>query len=319
VGSKTPTAGCHGKTWAGVAKWIEEGGCVVDGRQGGARWCSLSADGAGQDGLVHAAQGATHGVGPCCRALMVFSWAGTCCTGMVVVHVAAMRDAVVPVVKTLDWRGGLDTWVLVVDVAGAVADAVCDAATVVAAAAAVPVLIATVVAAAPTVCVLVATTIVSAAAVPAAATVISTALLSTAASATWALLVVDDTGRGRVISDGLAEHLELPLDRHDVGRVGSECFLGGGVSRAKVGNRIREGCRCVVVGRHHAVAVLTRRDGGKCCYLDCILPECFERGEVNRVVGIVASQDPRLYSLAKSPVQLRTRMPMSTVSLSVIG
>ena len=47
-------------------------------------------------------------------------------------------------------------------------------------------------------------------------------LLSTAASATWALLVVDDARRGLTISDGLAEHLELPLDCHDVGRVGSE-------------------------------------------------------------------------------------------------
>ena len=55
VGFKAPTAGCHGKTWAGVAEWMEEGGRVVDGRQGGAGWCSLSADGAVKDGLVHAA------------------------------------------------------------------------------------------------------------------------------------------------------------------------------------------------------------------------------------------------------------------------
>ncbi len=54
VVSKTPTAGCHGKTWAVVAEWLGEGGCVVDGRRGRARWCSLSANGAGQDGLVHA-------------------------------------------------------------------------------------------------------------------------------------------------------------------------------------------------------------------------------------------------------------------------
>ncbi len=127
---------------------------------------------------MHAAQGATHGVGPCCRALMVFPWAGACCTGMVVVHVAAMRAAVVPVVETLDWHGGLATWVLVADVASALADAVCDAATVVAAAAAGSVLVATVVAAAAAVCVLVAiTTVVSATAVAAAATIIATALL----------------------------------------------------------------------------------------------------------------------------------------------
>jgi hypothetical protein len=50
----------------------------------------------------------------------------------------------------------------------------------------------------------------------------------------------------------------------------SDC---GGVCRAKVGNCIREGCLCVVVGRHHVVAVLTCRDGGKRCNLDCFLPE----------------------------------------------
>ena len=55
VGSKTPTARCHGKTWSGVAKWMEVGRRVVDGRRGGAHWCSLSANGAGKDGLVHAA------------------------------------------------------------------------------------------------------------------------------------------------------------------------------------------------------------------------------------------------------------------------
>ena len=54
MGSKTTSAGCHGKTWAVVAKWLGEGGCVVDGRRGWARWCSLSVKGAGNDGLVHA-------------------------------------------------------------------------------------------------------------------------------------------------------------------------------------------------------------------------------------------------------------------------
>lgn len=68
-------------------------------------WCSLSADGAGKDGLVHAALGDTHGVGPCCRALVVLPWVGTCCTGVVVFHVAVMRAAVVPVDEALDWRG----------------------------------------------------------------------------------------------------------------------------------------------------------------------------------------------------------------------
>jgi hypothetical protein len=47
-------------------------------------------------------------------------------------------------------------------------------------------------------------------------------LLSAAPSATWALLVVDGTWGRLAIAEGLAKHLELPLDRVDVGRVGSE-------------------------------------------------------------------------------------------------
>ena len=191
-----------------------------------------------------------------------------------------MRATVVPVVETHDWCGRLAAWVLVVN---AVSAAVCAATTIVATAAD-RVLVAIVVAAAAAaaVCVLVGTTttvvvattaVVSAATVVAAFTFVATALMSTATSATWALLVVDDAGRRLAISDGLAEHLKLPLDCYDVGRVALECFLGGGVRRAKVENHIREGCRCVFVGRRHAVAVLTRRDGGKRRNLDCILPE----------------------------------------------
>ncbi len=142
--------------------------------------------------------------------------------GVVVVHIATMRAAVVPVFETFDRRGG---------VAGAdtVSAIVCAAATVVAtAAAAVCVLVATIVASAAAVCGLVATvvvsttTVVATASVTATTTVVAAALLSAAASATWALLVVDDTRGGLAIAEGLAEHLELPLDGVDVGRVGSE-------------------------------------------------------------------------------------------------
>ena len=190
-----------------------------------------------------------------------------------------MRATVVPVVKTHDWCGRLAAWVLVVN---AVSAAVCAATTIVATAAdRVLVAIAVAAAAAAAVCVLVGTTttvvvattaIVSAAIAPS-SIVVATTLLSTATSTTWAMLVVDDSGRRLAISDGLAEHLKLPLDCHDVGHVALVCFLGGGIRRAKVENRIREGCRCVFVGRRHAVAVLTCRDGGKRRNLDCILPE----------------------------------------------
>ncbi len=80
--------------------------------------------------------------------------------------------------------------------------------------------VATIVATAATVRdLLVATIVVT---VAATTTVVAAALLSAAASATWALLVVDDTRGGLAIAEGLAEHLELPLDHVDVGRVGSE-------------------------------------------------------------------------------------------------
>ena len=85
-----------------------------------------------------------------------------------------------------------------------------------------------IVASAATVCGLVATvvvsttTVIATATVAATTTVVAAVLLSTAASLTWALLVVDDTWGGLAIAEGLAEHLELPLDRRDVRHVGSE-------------------------------------------------------------------------------------------------
>ena len=148
---------------------------------------------------------------------------GACCAGVVVIHIAAMCAAVVPVVEALDWRGGLSAWVLGAVIAAVVTAAMCATTTVVATAAISCILVATIIAAATAIWVLVATTtVVSAAIVAAAATVVATAMLSTAASATWAFLVVDDARRGLDILDGLAEHLELPLDCHDVGLVGSE-------------------------------------------------------------------------------------------------
>jgi hypothetical protein len=223
VGSKAPTAGGHGQTWAVVAEGMGVGGSVVDGWRGWVRgWC-LSACCTGKNGLVHAAHGAAHGVGACRHVLVVLSWVGTCRTGVVVVHIATMCAAVVPVFELFDQRG----WVAGADTASAT---VCGAITAVAAApAAVCILGATmIVASAAAVCGLIATVVVSTTAivattiVAATSTVVVAALLSTAASATWALLVVDDTWGGLTIADGLAEHLELPLDCRDGGRVCSE-------------------------------------------------------------------------------------------------
>ena len=190
--------------------------------EGGARSWSLSACGTEQNGLVHAVHGAAHGVGACHRALVVLSWAGACRTGVVVVHIATMRAALVPVLKMFDRRGVASadtisaTVCATVTVVAAAAAAVCilGATMNVASAAAVRGLIATVVVST--------TTIVATASVAATTTIVAAALLSTAASATWALLVVADTWGGLAIAEGLAEHLELPLDCCDVGRVGLE-------------------------------------------------------------------------------------------------
>ena len=66
--------------------------------------------------------------------------------------------------------------------------------------------------------------------------------------------------------------------------------MGGGVCRAEVLYRIREGCHVVVVVcQSHAVSVITRRDGGKRRNLDCVLPEALESGKVDGVAGVVAS------------------------------
>ena len=227
VGSAAPAARSHGQTRA-VVPSLEVGWSVVDGWRGDARSWSLSSCGTGENGFVHAAHGAAHGIGTCHRALVVFAWAGACRAGVVVVHIATMRAAVVPVFETLDRRGGVTATVCAAATVVAAAT-VCAAATVVAAAAALCVLVATIVASAAAVHgLLVATvvvstiTVVSTAAVSATTTVVAAALLSAAASATWALLVVDDTLGRLAIAEGLAKHLELPLDRVDVGRVGSE-------------------------------------------------------------------------------------------------
>ena len=91
------------------------------------------------------------------------------------------------------------------------------AATVVAATSAIRVLVAT-----TTTVVVTTTAVVAATTVAAAATIFATVLLSMAVSAMWALLIVDGAWRELAIADGLAEHLELPLYCHDVGRVGSK-------------------------------------------------------------------------------------------------
>jgi hypothetical protein len=65
--------------------------------------------------------------------------------------------------------------------------------------------------------------------------------------------------------------------------------------------------------------MLAYRDGGKHSNLDCILPERFEQTKSFILLASLPWRIQVLYSLGKRPVRLRTRTPMLTVSLSVIG
>jgi hypothetical protein len=61
----------------------------------------MSANGAWEDSLVHIAQVTAHSVDACCRTLVVLTWVSTCHAGVVVVDIAAMGEAVVPVLVPL--------------------------------------------------------------------------------------------------------------------------------------------------------------------------------------------------------------------------
>ncbi len=110
MGSKTPAARRSRELWRiGTHREVEDGH-VVEGLGWGTGWCCMPANGACEDGLVHVAHLATHCVGRCCCTLVTFTWACTCHGNVVVVNVAAMREAVVPVLELFCWQGGEATW-----------------------------------------------------------------------------------------------------------------------------------------------------------------------------------------------------------------
>jgi hypothetical protein len=82
-------------------------------------WRQTYAKGAWEDSFVLVAQVAVHSVGACCHTLVVFTWASICSTGVFVVDVTAMGEAVVPVLVSLYWQGA--AWVLISPVATTVA------------------------------------------------------------------------------------------------------------------------------------------------------------------------------------------------------
>ncbi len=99
---ESPAAGSHGKTQSVGPKGGAEGWCIIDGtgRWLGRWWCAP--DCTREDGFVHAPCVATHGIHTGGSALMMFIRAGTRHAGVVFLHVAAVRVAIMPVFKTLD-------------------------------------------------------------------------------------------------------------------------------------------------------------------------------------------------------------------------
>jgi hypothetical protein len=76
LGSKTAATGSSRESRSIVAHREAEGWCIVEGRGWWAGLHCLASNCAWEEGLVHAAHVAVHGVGVSCRALMVF--AGAC-------------------------------------------------------------------------------------------------------------------------------------------------------------------------------------------------------------------------------------------------
>ena len=100
--SKTPAAGGSWETQSTIAEGHGEGGGIIDRSGGRARHRGAAADGAGEHGFVHSPHVAIHCVGSRGRALVLFAGAGASSAGVVVVDVATVRVAVVPVFETLD-------------------------------------------------------------------------------------------------------------------------------------------------------------------------------------------------------------------------
>jgi hypothetical protein len=271
---KSPAAGSNGETRAIGPKGGAEGWCIIDGtgRWLGRWWCMP--DCTWEDGFVHAPHVAAHGIHTGGSALMMFARAGTRGAGVVVVHVATVRVAIMPVFELLDGvccrSVGSGSAAAAAEATAVVAAAAVEAS---ATAAATAVAAATTVAAAATVVASAAATIIASAAAVAipivnlgAAMARSTATASLASSATAGrartlLLVIGHHIGGGMGSERLAEHLNLPLHGIDGLVAGALALLCGRVRCPKVGYSVRED-GAVVFGGRHAVAVGAGRGSG---------------------------------------------------------
>ncbi len=209
VWTKTPTAWGSGEPRASVAERHVECGGVIDGRGGWARRLGAAANGAGEYGFVHPLRFAIHGVGPRGCTLVVLARAGARSAGVVVVDVATVGVAIIPVLKTFDWRRGVGS-------PGGIAVSA-DGGIVVSAAATTMVRIAAVVEGGGTILRrVVAAAVVVAAVISVVAA--ATATLTTTSAARVAPLPALSGGSGELdhasgglLSYHVAEHLELPL------------------------------------------------------------------------------------------------------------
>ncbi len=250
---------------------------------------------------------------------------------MVVIHVAAVRVAIMPVFKTLDG-------VCCRSIGSGSATAAAEAAAVVAAAAVEAAATATAAAVAAAAAVATAATIVASAAsaviVSAAAVAIpiedlgatvarsaATASLASSAVAGRArtlLLVIGHHVGGGMGSKCLAEHLNLPLHGIDGLVASALALLCGRVCCPKVGYSIREG-GAVVFGGRHAVAVRAGWGSVK----DAIFTASAQKArKAVKLFVFMASSLRRiqvLYSSEKRPVRWRTRMPMLTILPLLMG
>jgi hypothetical protein len=165
---------------------------------------------------VHAAHVAIHGVGVSCRALIVFPGARALCAAVVVIDVATMCMAVVPIFESFYQQGIGSGWGLVACVAAAVPATIATATAVVAAA--------TAIVAATTIPIAIAATTKIAAATPVVSAIVSAATMLLAAAppiawVAWVLLLVLDGRRRLASSNCLTQHLNLSLH---------SCNIGGG-------------------------------------------------------------------------------------------
>ncbi len=89
----------------------------------------MPTNGTWEDCLGHVVHIATNCVGACCCTLAVFTWASKCHTGVVVVHIATMCEAVIPVLEPFHWQGGEAAWGLMSSVVTAPSAAIAAATT----------------------------------------------------------------------------------------------------------------------------------------------------------------------------------------------